>query len=152
MIHSARHGVLAASLFGCLLASPLLPGSATAGELVYQPVNPSFGGDPLNGSFLLNSAQIQNQHKDDGSGRSGFDRSEPDPLAEFTESLQRRLLSTLSSQIVDAIYGEDQQDSGTFRVGDTVVEFETIGDQVEVVISDLATGGETQISLPQPQF
>jgi curli production assembly/transport component CsgF len=29
--------------------------------LVYHPVNPTFGGNPLNGSFLLSTAQAQGQ-------------------------------------------------------------------------------------------
>ncbi|AYG70257.1 curli assembly protein CsgF (plasmid) [Rhizobium sp. CCGE531] len=32
---------------------------ALAGQLVYQPTNPTFGGNPLNGSFLLSTAQTQ---------------------------------------------------------------------------------------------
>jgi curli production assembly/transport component CsgF len=34
---------------------------AFASELVYHPVNPTFGGNPLNGSFLLSTAQAQGQ-------------------------------------------------------------------------------------------
>jgi curli production assembly/transport component CsgF len=34
---------------------------ALASELVYHPVNPTFGGNPLNGSFLLSTAQAQGQ-------------------------------------------------------------------------------------------
>ncbi len=30
---------------------------AFASEMVYHPVNPTFGGNPLNGSFLLSTAQ-----------------------------------------------------------------------------------------------
>ncbi len=37
-------------------------GSAQAGTLVYTPTNPTFGGNPLNGSYLFNSAQAQNQY------------------------------------------------------------------------------------------
>jgi len=41
-------------------ASVALAGtSAFAGQLVYQPTNPTFGGNPLNGSFLLSTAQTQ---------------------------------------------------------------------------------------------
>ena len=32
-----------------------------ASELVYHPVNPTFGGNPLNGSFLLSTAQAQGE-------------------------------------------------------------------------------------------
>lgn len=43
-----------------LLASTALP----AGQLIYQPINPSFGGDPLLGNHLLNKAQAQDTKKD----------------------------------------------------------------------------------------
>lgn len=36
-------------------------GSASAGQLIYTPVNPSFGGNPLNGSFLMSVATQANQ-------------------------------------------------------------------------------------------
>ena len=36
---------------GILLA---MSSSVLATELVYEPLNPSFGGNPLNGSFLFN--------------------------------------------------------------------------------------------------
>ena len=34
---------------------------ANASEMVYHPVNPTFGGNPLNGSFLLSTAQAQGE-------------------------------------------------------------------------------------------
>lgn len=34
---------------------------ALATELVYHPVTPTFGGNPLNGSFLLSTAQAQGE-------------------------------------------------------------------------------------------
>src|ERR1700742_1786966 len=34
---------------------------AMASEMVYHPVSPSFGGNPLNGSFLLSTAQAQGE-------------------------------------------------------------------------------------------
>lgn len=43
-----------------IVLSPL----ALSGEIIYQPNNPSFGGDPLRGNYLLNKAQSQDTHKD----------------------------------------------------------------------------------------
>ncbi len=40
-----------------LAAATAVP--ATSGQLVYQPTNPTFGGNPLNGTFLLSTAQTQ---------------------------------------------------------------------------------------------
>jgi curli production assembly/transport component CsgF len=46
--------VAAALTLGIALAA-----SASATEQVYHPVSPTFGGNPLNGSFLLSTAQAQ---------------------------------------------------------------------------------------------
>jgi curli production assembly/transport component CsgF len=35
--------------------------AATASEMVYHPVNPTFGGSSLNGTFLLSQAQAQGE-------------------------------------------------------------------------------------------
>lgn len=49
-------------------------GSAWASELVYRPVNPSLGGDPLNGNWLLSQATAQTK----GGGSPGFSIDFPD--------------------------------------------------------------------------
>lgn len=47
-----------------------------AGELIYRPTNPGFGGNPNNIDYLLNLAQIQNQHLPD-SGTDGGSSAAP---------------------------------------------------------------------------
>lgn len=47
---------------------------ASASELVYRPINPSFGGDPLNGNWLLSQATAQTA----GGGSPGFSIDFPD--------------------------------------------------------------------------
>jgi curli production assembly/transport component CsgF len=52
---SNRYWIIAiAAVFGANAAAP-----ASASEMVYHPVNPTFGGNPLNGSTLLSTAQAQ---------------------------------------------------------------------------------------------
>ena len=41
--------------------------TALASELVYHPVNPTFGGNPLNGAALLSQAQAQGEGVKSGS-------------------------------------------------------------------------------------
>ena len=52
--------IAAASAIGLL-------GSASASEIVYHPVIPAFGGNPLNGSALLSQAQAQGEGVKSGS-------------------------------------------------------------------------------------
>jgi len=42
-----------------LVVGIFLSGTASATEQVYRPVSPTFGGNPLNGNFLLSTAQAQ---------------------------------------------------------------------------------------------
>lgn len=42
-----------------------------AAELVYRPVNPGFGGFSSNYNYLIGTADIQNQHREEGGGGGG---------------------------------------------------------------------------------
>jgi len=124
----------------------LIAMGAHAGELTYKPINPSFGGDPFNGTYLLSNAQAQNQYEDEDS------RSNTDSLQNFSRTVTSSLLNRLSFDIADAIFGEDAQDSGQFRVGDTQINFQRNGDVVTINIADALTGETTTVELPVPQF
>ena len=57
----------------CLIAGMLVSGAAFATEQVYRPVSPTFGGNALNGNFLLSTAQVQGNGTK--SGQQGPDLS-----------------------------------------------------------------------------
>ncbi|MFG6596085.1 curli assembly protein CsgF [Sulfitobacter sp. 1A13368] len=46
-------------------------GAATAGDLIYQPINPGFGGFSDNFGYLIGTAQIQNQYLPESEGSGG---------------------------------------------------------------------------------
>src|SRR3954469_7579069 len=56
-----------------LIAGILISASVSASEQVYRPVSPAFGGNALNGGFLLSTAQAQG--KGAKSGQQGPDLS-----------------------------------------------------------------------------
>lgn len=119
---------------------------ATASELVYTPVNPSFGGSPLNGAFLLNAAEAQNKFKEPAEAR--FQR---DLLDSFEETLMRRVLSNLAGDIANDVFGADSDgiSDGQYQVGDYEISVSTTdGGDVSVIITDFGTGRETRIEVP----
>ena len=123
--------------------------AAMATELVYTPVNPSFGGHPLNGAWLLNQAQAQNKHTGEGTSRYTTD-----PLEDFENSMTRRVLSMLATKIVNTAFGEYDEDlgSGTFEFGDYTIDIEAIdGESINVTIIDTIGGGITTIQVPYYQ-
>lgn len=129
---------LVCALFGSLL---LANGKITASELVWAPVNPSFvGGNPLNGAFLLNAAQAQNDKKEP--------KAQSTPLQEFNQTLNRQILYRLSSKLVDAAFGESGLKSGHYTMGNFVVDISTDANGLNVNILDNTTGGSTTVQVP----
>jgi len=117
--------------------------SSAAQELVYTPVNPSFGGNPFNSQHLLAIANAQDDTEAPSSGGSG------DPQADlFIRQLQSRLLSGLASEVANAIFGDDPQDYGRVVFGDQTVEFERGLDSIRLTIFDASTGTTTEIVVP----
>jgi curli production assembly/transport component CsgF len=76
--------------------------SAQATEMVYYPVNPNFGGSPLNGATLLSQAQAQNKTKD-----PELDNGKMSPLEQLNDSVQRVVIGRLAAAISGNIVGDD---------------------------------------------
>lgn len=127
--------------------------AAGAGQLVYTPINPSFGGNPLNSSHLMGLASAQRSatapQPVGGPGSGGDPGLTPGSSdAElFIRQLQGRLLSALASQVTEAIFGEDPQPGGTIIFGDTRVEFINDPEFIKLTIFDL--NGSTEIVVPR---
>jgi curli production assembly/transport component CsgF len=126
------------------LAGMAMLGSASAGSLVYQPVNPSFGGNPNNGAFLLNLANAQNiPLADQTAAAAAAGRSGPGggsgaltPGQIFAQQLQSQLLSSFANQITQAIFGTNAQTSGNFSFGSTSISFVKVAGQINISIND----------------
>lgn len=113
-----------------------------AQDVVYEPISPTFGGNPFNSQHVLGVANANNDFRDP---RSTNSNSQADI---FARQLQSRLLSALSSQIVDAIFGENPQESGTISFGGQTINFFRSLEEVTIIIRDDATGEETKIVVP----
>ena len=113
-----------------------------AQDLVHEPISPTFGGNPFNSNHILGTTNAQNKEKDPNSSTSS---SQADI---FARQLQSRLLSSLSSQIVDAIFGENPQESGVVSFGGQTIEFFRSLDSVTLIITNDDTGEETRIVVP----
>jgi curli production assembly/transport component CsgF len=136
-------------------ALSLAAGHAASQDLVYQPVNPSFGGSPLNSGHLLSIANAQrNATASDyeaprssssfNSASTGLSQAEL-----FARQLQSRLLSSLSSEVVEAIFGDDPQESGKVVFGTTEITFDRGVDSIDLTLTDTVEGTVTEISVPQ---
>lgn len=138
---------LAAAVLVTALYAP-----AHATELVYTPVNPSFGGSPLNGPWLLNSAQATNKHKDPEAEDWNSAFKQRTPFEDFNDQLERSVLSRLasaaSSQFVDS---SGKFIPGTFETGSfTVSVVDVGGGTLTITTTDRITGASTTFRVVQP--
>lgn len=117
-----------------LLISPV----AWGGNMVFQFVNPNFGGNPNNGSFLLNEANAQNSYKDPNG--YDFDTSTPSPLDNFTSVIQSQLLGNLMGNI-------SQGKPGRLVTKDFIVDVKNTDGRLTMNILDRTTGKSSTIEV-----
>lgn len=124
----------------CTLAAP-----SSATELVYYPFNPSFGGSPLNGSVLLNSALATNKHTDPALDNSDLGIEEKSPLQLFNETLERSIISRLASAASSKIVNADGQFvPGNLETDSFLISIVDLGNgYLSITTTDKMTGGET---------
>lgn len=117
-----------------------------ATELVFNFVNPSFGGSSFNGSWLLAQAQAQNKHVEK---REPFTMPTRDPIQDFEDSLNRQILYQMSRKIMDAAFGEEGLDPGQYVVGDYTIDVMVDAiSGIKVTITDTVTGNTTTVKVP----
>ena len=133
-------------LYNVLFFFLLLTGvKGVAQDLVYTPKNPAFGGNPYNYSWLLSSAQAQNDNKDDS---YLYEQTKSDPMKDFAESLNQQILSQLARKIIANQVGEEALTSGTYILGNYQIEIGTQSDGISINILDKASGSQTTVSVP----
>lgn len=123
----------------------LVPATGGATDLVYRPVNPAFGGDPINGSVLLNNAQAQNNKKDPEAVQASSAFAQRTALQQFSDTLQRSILSRLASSASGSLFGTGGQlVPGTVETNDFRITIsDTGGGTLQVVTLDKVTGQST---------
>lgn len=107
----------------------LLPISALAGPLEFSFVNPSFGGNPMNGALLMSRA----------------DKFRPrDPVVQdtktqadyFIEQLQRRTLSSLATALLADLSDPAGTAEGSYVFEDFTLDYTRENDMIRLLIDD----------------
>ncbi len=134
---------------GLILILPAFAGLAHATEIVYVPNNPSFGGSPLNGPVLLNSANAQNKHTDPAVNRALSALGSRTALDQFNQRLQSMILDRIATSITGSLFDADgnlQQgivDTSSFSI--TIVD--QGGGVLLITTTDKTTGASTSFQI-----
>ncbi|HED1794285.1 TPA: curli production assembly/transport protein CsgF, partial [Citrobacter freundii] len=96
------------------------------------------GGNPNNGSFLLNSAQAQNSYKDPSAGDYGIET--PSALDNFTQAIQSQILGGLLTNI-------NTGKPGRMVTSDFIVDIANRDGQLQLNVTDRKTGRTSTIEV-----
>lgn len=107
-----------------------------ATELIFQFTNPNFGGNSLNGNFLLNQAQLQNKFK------------EPVEEPSIMEQLQTIYQAQYLNKILEDIYTGKDVTPGEYIIGNLKVNVTKGTDMYTINVLDTSTGQTTTFQLP----
>jgi curli production assembly/transport component CsgF len=122
-------------------AAALLAATAQAGELIYYPTHPAFGGSPANGGVLLNEANAQNTFKDPDSPRPPAQKSE---LEKFNEKLQSAVLNRIAGALTQGIVSDDGSlEPGIVETADFTISIVDNGDGLLVITTTDKNSGAT---------
>lgn len=122
-------------LYICLGLIVVFSPHVEATELVYRFTDPSFGGNPLNGNFLMSQAIEQNNFKE-----KVMPDAPVNALQDFTDRLKNSILSGLaraaSGNLIDATTGKIIPNNSVI-IGDfSVVVGSEIDGGVSISVSD----------------
>jgi len=121
-----------------VVALMLIPSLSWAGNMTFQFRNPNFGGNPNNGSFLLNSAQAQNSYTDPSSDDFGIET--PRALDNFTQAIQAQVLGGLLTNI-------NTGTPGRMVTSDFIVDIANADGQMQLNVTDRKTGKTSTIQV-----
>jgi curli production assembly/transport component CsgF len=110
-------------------------------QLRWNPVNPWFGGNAYNGSWLLSQAQA---HRPSPAKAKKVE----DPIADFQKSLQRQIMTRLALQLVQGAFGDSAMTQGTYVIGDFSVTVQQDDDGISVNLINAANGTSTTVEIP----
>ncbi len=125
----------------------VLAGAARSGlaqRFVYTPVNPAFGGNTFNYSWLQASATAQNTTVDP----STVQGTAVDPLSQFSTNLNQQVLAQLTNRLISSQFGQGAIKAGSYTVGSYQVVVAPGGSGVVVTVTDTGTGNKTTVTIP----
>lgn len=135
-----------------------IAGQATAGELVHKFKNPAFNGNGYS-NHVLAIEQLQHQREQkikedkESAKRQAARDAANTTLAKFLNNVESRIYANLSKQMVDNMFTNDGDTSGTATIEGATIYWikDTSTDTITVQITE-ADGGFTEIVVPLSGF
>jgi len=139
-----------------LLMICLMVTSQVKAEQLYQFKSPTFNGIGYsshvqtieNTEFTRNQAILQAKQQ---AAVDAANASNNTILAKFLANFESRVYAQLSTQLVNNLFGENPQTSGTVTLQGNTITYTKTADQISMTVTD-ASGNVTQVIIPVGQL
>jgi hypothetical protein len=127
-----------------------------ADEILYKFKSPSFSGINTSSHYLTIENQESTRVKDIKEEIEAYQdelarEADNTTLARFIRNLESRIYAQLSRQMVEQLFGETPQTSGSLELEGNTIEYKVENELITLTITD-ETGGTTSITVPIGSF
>ena len=129
---------------------------ATASELRHSFRSPAFNGQGFS-SHVLTIENLTHERKQaikakrESEAREAEREANNTNINKFMRNFESRVYAELSKQLSEKLFGEDAADSGTISIVGNTVTYETIGQEIQMTITQ-ADGSTTTLIVPTGDF
>ena len=125
-------------------------------EMVFKFKSPSFSGLNTSQHYLtIENQQFSRKQAIEDDKQALLDEAEREAnnstLARFIRNLESRVYAKLSSQLVESLFGENPQTSGTIELEGNTIEYEVDEEFITLIVTD-ENGQTTTITFPLNSF
>lgn len=130
--------------------------SQVKAEQTFQFKSPSFNGNGYSSHVqtIENTETTRKQAIQQAQQQAAIDAANAannTMLAKFIANFESRVYAQLSTQLVNNLFGENPQTSGTINLQGNVITYTKTADQISMTVTD-PTGNVTQIQIPIGQL
>lgn len=125
-------------------------------EMVFKFKSPSFSGLNTSQHYLtIENQQFSRKQAIEDDKQALLDEAEREAnnstLARFIRNLESRVYAKLSSQLVESLFGENPQTSGSIELEGNTIEYEVDDEYITLTVTD-ENGETTIITFPLNSF
>ena len=125
-------------------------------EMVFKFKSPSFSGLNTSQHYLtIENQQFSRKQTIEDDKQALLDEAEREAnnstLARFIRNLESRVYAKLSSQLVESLFGENPQTSGSIELEGNTIEYEVDDEYITLTVTD-ENGETTTITFPLNSF
>jgi len=153
-----RYRIIIAMVFiGFVLCFGILAINLKADEIKFQFKSPSFSGIGQSAHYLTVESQEYTRKEQLRADLKALEEqrkrdAENSVISRFTKNLESRIFAQISRQIVEQLFGENPETTGSFTLFDNIISWSSDGTYITLTIYNTLDETTTEITIPIGDF